>query len=107
MILLFIAQLSNIKHISARSFCREDRFIITCNDNVLAPLVGGGNRSDIGVMKVLMIKRMKMRRQNLNTYLFNDVQNALQKKKMLEIRKDFNVRIKGEGREVNLNQSKM
>ena len=53
MILLFIAQLSNIKHISARSFCREDRFIITCNDNVLAPLVGGG---DIGVMKVLVNK---------------------------------------------------
>ena len=56
MILLFIAQLSNIKHISARSFCREDRFIITCNDNVLAPLVEGGNRSDIGVMKVFVNK---------------------------------------------------
>ena len=42
-----------------------------------------------------------MRRQNLNTYLFNDVQNALQKKKMLEIRRDFNVRMRGKGREVN------
>ena len=68
MILLFISQLSNIKHISARSFCREDIFIITCNDNVLAPLVGGGNRSDI-VMKVLVIKGLSLK-----------VQNALQKK---------------------------
>ena len=82
MILLFISQLSNIKHISARSFCREDIFIITCNDNVLAPLVGGGNRSNIGAMKVLVSKEISLK-----------VQNALQKKykTMLEIRKDFNV----------------